>query len=264
MNLFKRELKASLKSQLAWILASLALTYVSYWEYGMVETADMTQLFAGFPDVMNTLFGVSPLGIEDILGYSALITYYISFIALSYALILGSKVVQKEIDDGTSEFLFTKPISRKQILFAKTAVAKINMFVYAFTLYIVTTVMMINVDDLVYTDQEIIKYMALVYFGLFIMMCVVYFITIAANMVFKEKKYSLVVGGAFILYSYATSVIVLSFEDLNDLTIISPWRYFSTDIIVNNGFSITYFIICMIIVAISYTIASKAIVSKQF
>ncbi len=264
MNLFKRELKASYKAQIAWTVATLLLIFISYWEYGMVDSADMTQLFAGFPDVMNTLFGVSPLGIEDIVGYSALITYYICFIAFSYALILGSKVVQREVDDGTSEFLFTKPITRKKVLMVKSSVAKINMFIYTLLLFGVTTIMMINIGDPVYTSNDIIKYMALVYFGLFIMMNVVYFITLAANMIFKEKKYSLMAGGVFILYSYMTSVLVLSFEDLNELTIISPWRYFSTDIIVNDGFNLIYFVICLVLVIISYGVANKAIDTKQF
>lgn len=264
MNLFKRELKANLKPLIIWTICSLLLTYVSYWEYGLTDPQDMADIFNGFPTMVNTLFGVSPLGISDVIGYAALITYYIYFIGLAYALILGSKMVQKELDDHTSEFLFTKPISRHKVLVAKTAVAKINMFIFTLLNFALTTVMMINTDDKVYSDSEIIKYMALAYLGLYILMLVTYFITIAANSIFANKRMSMIFGGLFIMYAYATGVAVLSFEKLNDWTIISPWRYFSLDVIVTDGFNFIYLIICIVIVVVAYLIARLGINKKMF
>lgn len=264
MNLFKRELKANLKPLIIWTICSLLLTYISYWEYGLTDPQDMADIFNGFPPVANTMFGVSPLGMTDVVGYAALIVYYIYFIGLAYALILGSKIVQKELDDKTSEFLFTKPITRHQVLASKTVVAKLYMLVFVVLNWALTTVMMIGTDDLVYSDSEIIKYMALAYIGLYIMMLVTYFITVAASSAFVNKRMSMVFGGLFILYSYATAVAILSFEDLNDLTIISPWRYFSLDVIVNDGFNFIYLLICIVIVICSYLIAHKAIERKVF
>ncbi len=265
MNLFKREMKSTYKSLIVWTVASLVLTYISYWEYGLSDSADqMSDLFAGFPDIINTLFGVSPLGVNDVVGYAALIIYYITFIGLAYALILGSKMVQKELDDKTSEFLFTKPIGRTKVLKVKTAVAKLDMFIFILFNYLLTVVMMINVSDPAYTDSEIIKYITLTYFGLYLLMVVTYLITVAANSVFSNKVMSLSIGGLFIMYSYATAVIILSFEKLNDLTIISPWRYFALDVIVNDGFNFVYLIILIGLSVISYGIAYKAIKTKTF
>lgn len=265
MNLFKRELKANSKAMIIWTLSSMLLCYVSYWEYGAADAADqMADLFAGFPPVVNTLFGVSPLGVSDIVGYSALIIYYIYFIGLIYAMMLGSKLVQKELDDQTSEFLFTKPIERTKVLFVKTLVAKLNLFIFIVFNAIITISLMINIGDKVYSDAEIIKYMILSFFGLYLFMIVTFMVTIAVNMLVRNKRASMIAGGMFIMYSYASSVAVLSLEKLNDFTIISPWRYFSPDIIVNDGFSIIYFSIFAIVSVALYIVARNAIKTKTF
>lgn len=265
MNVFKREVKANSKSLIIWTVLSMMLSGVAFWEYGLADSAQqMSDIFAGFPDIINTVFGVSPLGVNDVVGYSALVIYYIYFIGLAYALILGSKMVQKEIDDNTSEFLFTKPISRTKVYYEKSSVAKINMLIFTVANFAITTVMMLGVNDPVYTDNEIIKYMALSYFGLYLLMVTTYFVTVSASCLYKNKRASLMCGGFFILYSYASSILILSFEKLNDFTIISPWRYFSVDVIVNDGFSIGLMIILIVIASLEHYFAIKGINNKSF
>lgn len=264
MNIFKREMKSNLKPFIIWTITSALITFISYWEYGLIDSTQMAGIFAGFPPIMNTLFGVSSLGASDIIGYSALIIYYIYFIGLFYAMLLGAKIIQKEIDDQTSEFLFTKPIKRSKVLFVKATIGKIYLFLFTLINYGVGVGMMISANDGLYTNTEIVKYMTLTYLGFYILMLVVFFITLAASVVFKNKRYALIVGGAFIGYSYLSGVLVQGFEKLNNLEFLSPWRYFSVDVIVNDGFSIVYLLICIALSVVAYLIATKAIKSKTF
>lgn len=265
MNLFKRELKSGYKGILIWTISTMALNYVSYWKYGGDGAADqMSEIFTGFSNIVNTLLGVSPLGVSDVMGYSALIIYYVYFIGLIYALMLGSKILQKELDDHTSEFLFTKPISREHILATKSIVAVISMAIFNIFNALISVALMTSVNDPIYSNGEITKYITLAYVGLFILMLVTYFITIAANCVFANKRMSMIFGGLFIMYAYATGVAVLSFDKLTDWTIISPWRYFSLDVIVTDGFNFIYLIICIVIVVLAYLIARVGINKKMF
>lgn len=264
MNVFWYELKTNFKSLIIWSLCASLLIYVSFWEYGATSSLDMDALFAGFPPIINTLFGVSPLGVSDIMGYAALIIYYIYFIGLAYALILGNKTIQKELDDKTSEFLFTKPITREKVLFAKSAVDKINLMLFNVICFGLTTVMMVNIGSEDYTNSEIVKFMFLTYLGLFVLMLLTYFITLAANVMFNDKRISLAIGGAFIMYAYASGVAVLSFEKLNDYYFLSPWRFFSLDVIVTDGFSIILLVLCLLGSAIFYVLTSILIERKSF
>lgn len=264
MNLFKREMKSNLKSFLIWTVCSVLITFVSYWEYGLTDSSQMEEIFAGFPPIMNSLFGISSLGIGDIIGYSALITYYIYFIGLFYALMFGAKVIQKEIDDQTSEFIFTKPLKRSKVLFVKTAVGKLYLFLFSLINLLVSSAMMINVNDGTYTNSEIVKYMVLVYIGLYILMLVTFFITTAASVIFTNSRNALMFGGMFIGYSYMSGLAVQIFDNLNDWEIISPWRYFNVDVIVNDGFNVVYLLICILISVGSYVIALRGIERKSF
>lgn len=264
MNVFLYELKTNFKALIIWSLCASLLIYVSFWEYGATSSLDMDALFAGFPPIINTLFGVSPLGVSDIIGYAALIIYYINFIGLAYALILGNKTIQKELDDKTSEFLFTKPITREKILFAKSAVDKIYLTLFNVICFGLTTVMMVNIGSEDYTNNEIVKFMFLTYLGLLVLMLLTYFITLAANVMFNDKRISLAIGGAFIIYAYASGVAVLSFEKLNDYYFLSPWRFFSLDVIVTDGFSIILFVLCLLGAAIAYVLTSILIERKSF
>ncbi len=265
MNLFKREVRANIIALIIWTVCSSMLLGVSFWEYGIMGDPDqMAEIFLGFPDIVNTVFGVSPLGMADIIGYAALIIYYIYFIGLAYALILGSKMLQKELDDNTSEFLFTKPISRNKIYSAKTAVAKLNMLFFVLVNFLVTTGLILNIGTDAYTNNEVIKYIALSYVGLYIIMLMTYFVTIAASTIFKEKKYSLAVGGFFIMYAYGTGVATLAIEKFSDFEIISPWRYFAVDVIVIDGFNFTYLAIAIVFVLIANAVAMIFVNRKTF
>lgn len=264
MNLFKREIKANLKTFLIWTICSITITFISYWEYGLIDSSQLQGIFAGFPPIMSTLFGISSLGINDIIGYSALITYYVYFIGLFYALTFGAKLIQIEIDDQTSEFLFTKPYKRSKILLIKVAVGKLYLFLFSLINFGVSAGMMVSANEGIYTNDQIIKYMLLVHLGFYLLMLVTFLITLAASLVFNNKRNALLCGGLFIGYSYISGIAIEVFEKLNDYQFLSPWRYFSVDVIVKDGFSIIYFAICIVICIVAYVIGLRAIEGKTF
>ncbi len=264
-TLLKCELKANFKSLLIWVIITGLLIYVSYWEYGALDNPqDMGAIFTSFPQIAEVLFGVSPLGMNDIIGYAALIQYYIYFIGIAYAFILGGKLIQKELDDQTSEFLFTKPLARRKIYHVKSVVGVIYLALFNVACYGLTVWQMTAIGDLTYSNEEIQKYMLLSQIGLFLFMLVVYQLALTGNIIFKDKRYGAILAGLFIYYSYMTNIAVQGFEKLNDLTIISPWRYFGMDIIVAGDIHVIYVIILIVIYIIANALAYKFIQDKQF
>lgn len=264
MNIFKYELKATSKELIIYTASSILLSYISYWEYGLTDSQQMGAIFDGFPDIINIIFGISPLGLSDVLGYAALIIYYLYFIGLIYALMLGAKQIQKEIDGHTAEFLFTKPITRTKIYLEKSKVAVINLGIFVLFNWLMTVVMVVPINDPAYSSRQLVIYLGYAFFGLYLLMLMTYFITLAANLATTNKLIGLVVGFVFIFYSYGTALITLIFDRFEDLTIISPWRYFNLDIIVNEGFKLSYLSIAVVFIIIMYALGYKAIKSKSF
>ncbi len=263
--LFKRELKANSKAFIIWSILTILLIAIAYWEYSVIDNpAELGLVFTSFPQVASVMFGLSPLGMEDIIGYGSLMQYYIYFIGIAYAYILGNKLIQKELDDQTAEFLFTKPISRQHVYQTKALIGTIYLGLFNLIAYGASVIAMTRIGDSVYTNSEIAKYMAISYLGLFLFMYVIFNIALSGNIVFVNKRYGSMLAGAFIAYSYMTYILVLSFEKLNELIIISPWRYFTLDLIVENEVKIIYILILLILAFVAKAVALKYIKIKQF
>ncbi len=264
--LFKREIKSSYKAFLIWTISTIFVTYMSFWEYGVIgEGTDYEAMFATMPEIARILFGLTDLGMSDIIGYYALIIYYIIFIGVAYAFILGNSIMQKEIDDKTSEFLFTKPITRRDILIGKMLSSFAIILFYCLINAIFTIVMMTSIGDNVYPNSEITTIVSLTYVGLFILMLMIYQITLGINIA-TNKKIASAVAGIIIMYMYALSIAVQIFEPIKDMNILTPWRYFAIDVIVHNDntMNLLYIIISILIIGAFKLLAFKKIETKTF
>ncbi len=264
--LFKREIKSSFKSFLIWTISTLFVTYMSFWEYGVIgEDTDYDAMFATMPEIARVLLGLTDLGMSNIIGYYALIIYYIIFIGVAYAFILGNSIMQKELDDKTSEFLFTKPITRRDILIGKMLSSVTMILFYCLINAIFTIVMMTNIGDNVYPNNEITLIVSLSYIGLCILMLIIYQITLALNIA-TNKKVASAAAGLIIMYMYAMSLAVQIFEPIKDMNILTPWRYFAIDVIVHNdnSFNVLYIIISILIIGVFKLLAFKTIETKTF
>lgn len=266
-TLFKREFKANYKSLLVWTISATLLSLCAFWEYGMTLGAQsFDELFSAFPDIVNVLFGVSELGMGDIMGYFALILYYVVFIGVAYAFVTGNNILQKELDDKTSEFLFTKPITRKSILMNKFGISTLNFALFNIITSVVTTIVMVNIGDEIYSQSEIVTLVGLSFLGLFLLMLLVFQFTLTLNVVFKNKKIGSCIAGLVILYMYGMNIAVQAVEGIKDCNILTPWRYFNTDVIVqnNNSINVFYFLIVCAVIFLLNLLAIKKIETKTF
>ncbi len=265
-KLFKREIKSSYKSFLIWTISTFLVTYMSFWEYATIgNSTDYDAMFSTIPKTGQLMFGLTDLGMGDIIGYYGLIFYYIVFIGVAYAFILGNNIMQKELDDKTSEFLFTKPITRRNILIGKMLSSWVIIVLYCLINAIGTVVMMTNLGDDVYTNSEITMIVSLTYIGLCILMFMIYQITLALNITFN-KKIASAASGLIIMYMYAMSLAVQVFEPIKDMNILTPWRYFAIDVIVHNDnmIKISYIIVSILIIGVFKLLAFRKIEDKSF
>lgn len=264
--LFKRELKSGYKGLLIWTISTCLLVITSMWEYSATANEQsFDELFSTFPDIVNVLFGVTSLGMGDIIGYFALIMYYVYFIGVAYAFVLGNNILQKEIDDKTAEFLFTKPITRQNILKSKMAVVGVDFVVFNLVAFISSALVMVNVGDTVYDNNQIVNILASSYFGLLLLMVLVFLITLTLNIVMKKRVIASAISGVIILYMYAMSIATQAFDGLSGLDFLTPWRYFAIDNIVNNyGYKLIYVIITIAVIVGLRFLALKKIEDKTF
>ncbi|MBN4071271.1 ABC transporter permease subunit [Crocinitomix catalasitica] len=124
-NLYFKELKRNRKNLITWSLIVIGFTFMVLSLYphmsGMGD--EMTKMMSKLPAELSKAFGLDENTWQSILGfYSTYYGIYIVVLMGIYTASAAATILSKEERDGTSEFLLSKPISRKNIYSTKLLV----------------------------------------------------------------------------------------------------------------------------------------------
>ena len=124
LNLFIQELKANMRGCIVvglLVAVMLSLVYIIF--SSMMEGGDMNrllELYSTMPEKLQVAFNFQPDQWTNILGiHASYFVYYIPLMLGCYSAILGAKIISKEEQHKTAEFLLTRPISRGEIITSK-------------------------------------------------------------------------------------------------------------------------------------------------
>lgn len=134
MNVYLRELRANLRGFLVWAAVLVFFVVVGTYKFtGMQGAAgdQAMQLLESFPRPVLAMFGLAATNAMEFGGFFAMIEFYAVIIVAAWALLLGVGVVSRETDDGTGEFLYTRPVPRTRLLAEKIAAALTLLVVMA-------------------------------------------------------------------------------------------------------------------------------------
>ncbi|MEH6943143.1 ABC transporter permease subunit [Bacillus sp. JJ722] len=118
MNVLKYEMKTNFKSTIVWTtaLSLLGFIFISIFPAYTSDVEALKTIMANYPPEVLKAFGLGNAGIETFNGFYSFCVVYLIFVGAIQALILGITVISKEKTRKTSDFLFTKPVNRMQIL----------------------------------------------------------------------------------------------------------------------------------------------------
>ena len=122
INVFRKELRLNRRSFLVWasIILVVLVIYLPFFPY--MQTEDYSALLEGFPDAIKDAFNMRNIIFEDINYYHAgLVMQYLLLLSAIYAAMLAGRLISRESDLNTAEFLFTRPVTRSKIFAAKVA-----------------------------------------------------------------------------------------------------------------------------------------------
>ncbi len=121
LNLTRHELYLGRKNLLTWtlIIAGLMIMFVSTTTL-IIDNAEMAELIEGFPQALLDSFNINVESFTTFEGWMASEPYVFFVLLLaSFAIALASTSISREIDQGTGEFLFVTPHSRRNIFWSK-------------------------------------------------------------------------------------------------------------------------------------------------
>lgn len=131
-RIVKREFRAHFRGLMIWCAAQILLIVVGMVKYEGFQSSgvDVGQLFEAYPKGLLTVMGISDVDISTVAGFYTVFFLYFMLLGAIHAGMLGAVMISKDERDHNADFLFSKPISRRQILTGKLVSAVLHVVVF--------------------------------------------------------------------------------------------------------------------------------------
>jgi ABC-2 type transport system permease protein len=250
VNVFLRELKALRKSLVIWCIGILAMVAGGMSKYGATESAgqSINELMASMPKALQAIMGTGSLDLTTVSGYYGILFLYLIVMTTIHAVMLGANIVSKEERDKTAEFLLVKPISRKQVIFSKWMASLVAIIVINLVTFLISHIMVNYYNK---TDDSYLIDIAELMGGMFILQLLFLCLgtSIAASM--KHPKRAASISTAVLLITFFLSMAINLNENLEILSVFTPFKYFEAqDIIGGTGYEALYIMVSIILVVV--------------
>lgn len=252
--MFKFYFKKRIKMILIWmaIIAVFCFSSFSKFDAFAADAEGTKQLMDSFPKVIMIVYGMNNIDITSVGGYFSVVVLFLTIMIAIYAGTLGSKIIYEEEDLMTSEFIFTRPVSRSKVYFTK--------FLVAFT-----TVTILNAFTLL-ISYVLLKQKYEVFDGFYINMLGQYIISLLGLSIgtfissLKVNKMATLTSAGLITMLY----IIKTFGEIKEINLgyITPFSAFNSYDVLNNNVSNTY-IIYYIVISIVLVIAGNIFLNKR-
>lgn len=142
INIIRKELRLARRFYLIWsgVIIFVLVLYMPFFPY--MQNPDYTQIFEGIPEGVLEAFNIRNIVFQDINYYHAgLIMQYLLLLSVIFSATMAGRMISREADLNTAEFLFTRPLTRTCIMASKTAVFILVNIVLWLVLYALTMIL---------------------------------------------------------------------------------------------------------------------------
>src|SRR5512136_2671840 len=127
MNIFRRELKANLRSLLIWGIIMVLFIWLGSSKFSAYYgNPEMLKILDALPPAMLSAFNMQAFNLTTITGFFGLMFSYYALLVAIAAAMWGSDIISKEERDKTVEFSLTLPVTRGRVVTAKALAALVN------------------------------------------------------------------------------------------------------------------------------------------
>lgn len=217
---FRHEMRANRKSLIGWSAVMVFLVVIGAAEYPVVVGMGdrIGEVVDVMPRIMRVIFGLDAQPITTPLGYYAALYPWYALVACAHAAILGATIMAKEERDRTADFLFTKPVTRSEVVGAKLLAASINII----TITLVTAVLALVTTN---PDGEITTQILLSMVGMLLAQFAFLGIAFLLSAITQNARAALAISVFSVVLGYGLAVTIEYVGSINFLGPISPFRY---------------------------------------
>jgi len=224
MNIFRRELKANLKSLIIWAGIVLLFSVVGFAKFSAyADNPDMLAILDEMPPALMDALNFKAFNLTTVTGFFGIMfTYYALMLCIAAAM-WGSDIVSKEERDKTVEFSLTLPVTRARLITGKMAAALVNCVV----LSLVTWGIVLGLASTYNPDSKFNAFVALSMLALLIMQIIFLAVGIFLGCAMRQYKRAGSLAVSVLLVTYFLSIITALNAKLDFLKYLSPFTYFN-------------------------------------
>lgn len=249
--MFKREFKINLKSLILWTIITLAIFTLVYLIYPSLINEESKQIL---DQLMNTMskemlasFNMDIVGIESAYGWFKTEGYTIMVLLGSiYSALLGGTILLKEENDKTIEFLYSKPVSRNNIVTKKIFCGIINILIFTLILTLGNLLMLSSINGFNLKEFLMISILPIL---LYYMM---FFIMLFISTFMRKTRKTMIIGIGFVFIEYFMQIIGNMGSSVKLIKNVSLFEFISSrNIILNNSTDIKYIVLGITIIIVT-------------
>ncbi len=247
MNIFRRELKANLKSLIIWcvIMALLILGGISKFS-AYFNNPELLKILDSMPAVLIDAMSMRAFNLTTISGFYGIMFVYFALLGAIAAAMWGSDAISKEERDKTVEFSLVLPVTRSKVITAKALAALVNCIVFV----LVTALVSVGVSRSYKPDQAFYNFLTLEMIAMFVIELVFLAIGLLLGAAMKQYKRSSSIAIAIILVAYFLSILSGLQKNLDFLKYFTPFKYFDAGELFRNGISGPYLLLSAAIIVL--------------
>lgn len=176
MTVAKIELRSLIKGFLIWTLLLGAVIFLFTGFYPQIASEQMKtsldEVMSSFsPEILEAFnLGDSSASLSTATGFFSYYFQYLFVASAVYAMMLGSTSLIKEETDGTIEFLYAQPVTRKQIVLSKLLANTLVLTVFWLVSYGISLLGLIIFKQSSDTLSEIIEALNTIFLGEYLLL----------------------------------------------------------------------------------------------
>lgn len=234
MNIYWREIKAHRKSLIIWSIGIIFMVASGMSKYTSLYSSghSMEKLMADMPKSMQVIMGAGSFDLSLATGYYGVLYLYLLVMATIHAVMIGANIIAKEERDKTSEFLFVKPVSRKQIITSKLAAAFSNIVVFNLVTLISSILIVSKFSK---GEEDVTNEISILMTGMFFLQLLFMMIGSGIAALMKNPKRAASLSTGILLITFILSIAIDLNEKLESLKFFTPFKYFEAKNIMYGG-----------------------------
>lgn len=232
MNIFRRELRANLKSLVIWSVIMLLLIVTGVAKFSAYyNNPDMLQLLDSLPPAVLDAMDLRAFNLTTLVGFYGIMSVYFGLMGAIAAAMWGSDIISKEERDKTVEFSLALPVSRRRVITAKALAALVNCLVFVLVTWAASLLAARSYNP----DQAFNDFLLLEMQAMFAIELIFLAIGLLLGCALKLYKRSGSIAIAIILVTYFLSIISAMQANLDFLKYFTPFKYFDAAALLRNG-----------------------------